>query len=166
MPGSLPHLFARFFDFVFSKPLGEDEIAVVRGWLTPEEFELFATQDVRDQAHGYRSGAFAWNLLPERGDLIRAATLHDVGKRHSHMGAIGRSVASILIKFRLPLTTRMKAYREHGEYGANALTALGSVPVAIEFARSHHRSRPDEIAQEDWDVLQASDAADRTFMSR
>lgn len=103
---------------------------------------------------------------PDRSDLIKAAVLHDVGKSHANLGAFGRSLASVFIKLRLPLSKRMIAYRDHGKHGAVALREAGAPDLAITFADSHHGERPAEISVDDWDLLQLADRADRSSMSR
>jgi hypothetical protein len=140
--------------------LTTDEMATLDGWLSDSERALFLAQDVRDQAHGFRSGSVV-AAVSGRPELIKAATLHDVGKRHAHLGAIGRSIASIFIKLSLPLSRRMTAYRDHGKYGAIALKHVGAPDIAILFARTHHGERPAEISATDWNLLQLADGADR-----
>lgn len=157
LPGSFPHLFRRFFDFVSSRPLTDVEIETVTAWLTPAEGELFFAQDSRDQRHGFNAGASVAAIYPGDRSAISAGALHDVGKRHAGLGAVGRSVASILIKLRLPLSRRMLMYRDHGEIGAADLISIGSAGVVVSFARSHHGQCPADIDPGLWEVLQESD---------
>lgn len=157
LPGSFPHLFSRFFDFVFAKPLADSEIELLADWLTPAERQIFFSQDSRDQAHGFKSASFVAAGFPSDLGAIRAAALHDVGKRHAGLGAVGRSVASVLIKLHLPLTRRMKLYRDHGEVGARDLAAAGSPEIVVRFARAHHGERPEKIDVALWAVLLDSD---------
>ena len=92
------------------------------------------------------------------GEVMRAALLHDVGKRHARLGAIGRSIASILIILGLPMMQRMNQYRDHGRIGADELEAIDAPEVAVEFARAHHGERPQSIDQATWSALQDADA--------
>ena len=96
-----------------------------------------------------------------RRDLVRAALLHDIGKRQSGLGPIGRSFASAHTKFGGVARGRWLSYLEHGHAGAIELAILGVEPIVIAFARHHHGERPDSISVEDWDVLQASDGTRR-----
>ncbi|HEY5891555.1 MAG TPA: hypothetical protein VIW94_12770 [Acidimicrobiia bacterium] len=140
-----------------SRPLTDAEVATVSAWLTPAEGEIFFAQDSRDQRHGFNAGSSVAAAFPGDGSAIRAGALHDVGKRHAHLGALGRSVSSILIKLRLPLSRRMVMYRDHGEIGAADLISIGSAGVVVSFARSHHGQCPDDIDPGLWKVLQESD---------
>ncbi len=157
MPGSFPHLFTRFFDFIFSRPLTAAEIETVSEWLTPHEGEVFFAQDHRDQRHGHNAGSFVASVYPADPAAISAAALHDVGKRHAQLGALGRSLASILIRLKLPLSRRMSMYRDHGDIGAADLISIGSADVVVSFARSHHHECPADFDPVLWEVLQESD---------
>jgi putative nucleotidyltransferase with HDIG domain len=94
--------------------------------------------------------------------VIRAALLHDIGKRHSRLGVIGRSLASVAIRLHLPLTRRFRLYRDHGGLGADELARAGCAPLIVEFARGHHASRPPWVAQSTWDLLLAADQPTKT----
>jgi hypothetical protein len=106
-PGSLAHLINRFFDVAFARPLNSSERDKVTQWLTPDTANLFFAQNVADQRHGHHAASLVQGGGGEDGDVIMAALLHDVGKRHARLGILGRSVASVLILLRLPLTVRM-----------------------------------------------------------
>jgi hypothetical protein len=166
VPGSLGHLAKRFFDFLFSRPLTPEQSRKVESWLTPAEARLFFDQGPKDQAHGFMAGMYVWDRAPERIDLIRAAALHDVAKRHAHLGAVGRSITSIAIKARLPLTGRMRRYRDHPESGAGELKAVGSSGIIVAFAAAHHASRPGEISPDDWKLLVAADEPPKPLVRR
>lgn len=157
MPGSLPHLVRRFFDFLTASPLSPHEIDEVRGWLDGPQQRLFFDQDPRDQSHGYHAATVVLSAGITDLEPIQAALLHDVGKRAAHLGPIGRSLASVLIKAKLPLTRRMRLYRDHGASGADELLALGAAPLVVDFARHHHGLRPDSITSTLWEVLQKAD---------
>jgi hypothetical protein len=157
VPGSFGHLANRLLDYITAHPLGERDTELAESWLSAAERGLFFAQSPKDQAHGFRSGLMVAREHPERGDLIKAAALHDVGKRHARLGAMGRSVASLAIKFRLPMSSRMRIYRDHGALGSAELAGAGSPPIAVEFARDHHGRRPDSIQPEEWALLVAAD---------
>jgi hypothetical protein len=163
MPGSYGHLFKRFFDFTLAKPLDANEAAAVESWVTPEEAAIFFEQDPRDQAHGY---AAAMAVVGDGHDIdvVVAALLHDVGKRHARLGVVGRSLASILIKLGLPLTKRMKLYRDHGALAATELLSIGSSRIVIQFARHHHGPRPAGFDEPAWGALQNADNPAKTFI--
>lgn len=158
MPGPWSHLAVRFFDVVTSRSLRPDEHGMVRSWLRTEvETEAFFAQSVADQRHGFASARHVAEVVPGRPDLVRAALLHDVGKRHAHLGAIQRVLASVAIRLRLPMPERWRQYRDHGPAAAEELA--GAELVVTEFARHHHGARPPSISVDDWEILVASDQA-------
>lgn len=161
MPGSLGHLTFRFFEVLSARPLREAEAQEVRSWLTPAQSWLFFSQSGADQRHGYQAALIARSAgLDVVG--VKAAVLHDVGKRHARLGVFGRTFASLAIKARLPLSRRWRLYRDHGGIGSWELEALRSEPLVVEFARHHHGRRPPGIPAETWDILQHADQPPKT----
>ena len=126
--------------------------------LTPDLCEIFFDQPPHDQRHGLQACLIVRSLrVGAAPDLVTAALLHDVGKRHARLGLVGRSVASIFILLGLALPNRFETYRDHGEIAAKELEERGAPPLAVEFARYHHGERPDSIAEDEWDLLQLAD---------
>lgn len=157
MPGSPSHLTRRFFDVLLASPLTEDEHEAVASWLTPELADIFFEQQAADQRHGYHAAASLIEAGHEEREVVVTALMHDVGKRHSRLGVVGRTVASLLILFGLPLTERMAIYRDHGLVAARELAGRGAPSLAIDFAMHHHGERPQTIDTILWDALQAAD---------
>ena len=155
------HLAARLFDVLTSGPLTGDEGIEVKEWLRPPEVEAFFDQSVADQRHGLSCARFVATRRPNRGDLIRSALLHDLGKRHARLGPIGRSFVTAWSKLGGRTKGRALVYVEHGDAGARELEALGAETLVSDFARHHHRERPQSINEDDWDLLQAADRAPR-----
>ncbi|MGH8957343.1 MAG: HDIG domain-containing metalloprotein [Acidimicrobiia bacterium] len=160
--GSWPHLASRFVRSLGSKPLSSAEEATVRNWLLGEEGAAFFDQPATDQRHGYQSASHVAQHFPERRDLIRAALLHDLGKRHSQLNVIGRSLITGLAKVGLRRLFESKGgradlYLRHGELAADELSDLGTEPLVVAFARSHHADRPIEIEASSWEILVAAD---------
>ncbi|HEU4916297.1 MAG TPA: HDIG domain-containing protein [Acidimicrobiia bacterium] len=165
MPGSLGHLTSRFFEVLYAQPLRSEEVLEVESWLGPAQAWLFFSQTTPDQRHGYQAALVARDSgLGPTG--MRAALLHDIGKRHARLGVVGRSIASLAIKTRLPLTKRWRLYRDHGLTGATELAALGSEPLVVEFARHHHGDRPPAIPERTWEALQLADQPAKTERKR
>lgn len=130
----------------------------MEGWIASREQAVaFFDQPPPDQRHGYTAARSVEATRPNRPDLVRAALLHDVGKRHAGLGPLGRAAASSAIRLGLPLTPRWAVYRDHGALAAAELA--GSEPIVVDFARSHHGARPPSIDPDDWEALVAADAA-------
>ena len=155
--GSLSHLVTRFFDVVFAKPLSKSEKAAVVGWLSENEAKLFFEQPFFDQRHSYHAGLKVVAAGVKEISIIKAALLHDVGKRHCGLGAIGRSIATVWLALKLPAPVRFHRYGEHGELGAVELEAIGCQPVVVEFARHHPNHRPPTISPATWNLLRRAD---------
>ena len=127
-----------------------------------EESGPFFEQPVIDQRHGFDSASTVAAQVSERGDLIRAALLHDIGKRRSRLNVFGRSVVSGLAKVGLTKLVgrrggRGDLYLRHGELAADELAHLGAEGPVVLFARWHHAERPQEIAVDDWELLVTAD---------
>lgn len=158
MPGAWTHLAARLFDFLTARRLTDGERDAVFGWLDGSDAaRAFFEQPQADQRHGFHAASQVQAVSPDRLDLIRAALLHDVGKRHCGLGAAGRVMASVAIRLRLPLPPRFALYRDHGVVAAAELTGVDE--IVTDFARHHHYDRPPSIEPEDWELLVAADKA-------
>ena len=155
-PSRLVHLVKRFFGALTARPLTPDEVGAVESLLPTSEQEIFFAQPIIDQRHALTAARLV-RSASDSADLARAALLHDVGKRRSGLGVMGRSVATALDLLRLPVRGRMAEYLHHGPIGAGDLEAAGSVGVAVSFARHHTGDRPPSISAADWQILQQAD---------
>ena len=120
---------------------------------------MYWDQGRADQRHGLAAARMVRTSRPDRTDLIRAALLHDVGKRSARLGPVGRTLATILDRLGIAGTVRFDLYLDHGGIAARELARAGAEPLVVAFTRHHHRERPEEISHEDWDLLQAADRA-------
>ncbi|CAN5831466.1 hypothetical protein BH23ACT4_BH23ACT4_10820 [soil metagenome] len=166
MPGSFGHLSARFFDYLMAKPLTDEDRQTVTSILTSSETGIFFEQSRKDQAHGFDAALVVLDSAKSTDELIRAALLHDVGKRRAGLGVLRRVASSILIKLGMPLPPKMRLYRDHGPVGATDLEAAGSPPLVVEFARAHHGPRPVTLSEEDWALLQSADVPTNARLAR
>lgn len=166
MPGSFGHLAARFFDYLRTAPLAAEDRQTVASILTGAEANIFFEQSQKDQAHGFAAALVVLESEHSTNEKLRAALLHDVGKRNAGLGVLGRVTASVMIKMGLPLPTKFKLYRDHGPVGAADLTAAGSPPLVVEFARAHHGPQPDTLGADDWALLQSADVPSNARLAR
>ncbi len=162
-PGSLLHLAARFFAALRARPLDPDEERWLASFLAPDELASFRDQPIHDQRHGVDAGRWVESVSANRRDLVRAAVLHDLGKRHARLGIIGRVGASLAEKARIPLRGRFARYRDHGILGAEELRRMGAEPIVWRYARCHHGAPDPEIDPADLAIL---DRADRVRPDR
>lgn len=118
---------------------------------------MFGEQQVIDQAHALRCARRVQSVAAGRSDLIQAALLHDVGKRHSRLGVTGRVVASLSSRLRLPMNSRMRSYLDHGRLGATDVTSLDLPRIVAAFAGHDEDLPPTGIDPEDWAHLRLAD---------
>lgn len=156
--GSWWHLARRFMEVAVARSLNEFERSLVDGWVASDiERTLFYEQPVADQRHSLQAAQRVQRNMPNRKDLIRAALFHDVGKRHSGLGIVRRSIASGLGKIGVTLQGRFAGYLDHGRIGAEELREMGLESVVVEFAAHHHSVRPQSVAAGDWNCLMQAD---------
>jgi hypothetical protein len=146
----------RFFGFVCARPLSPSEQQTVAGYLTPPERPLFWAQAPADQRHAYDTMRRAARHHDDP-RVLRAALLHDVGKGVVRLGAVGRSLATVLDALRLPLRGRFARYRNHGPLGADLLTVTGADALIVDFARRHPDPDPGSNDPAEWSVLLDAD---------
>jgi hypothetical protein len=160
------HLAARFLDVITSRPLDADERMLAMGWLRPEEHRPFFEQAAADQRHALTSAAFVASIEPGRTDLIRAALLHDLGKRHAGLGWWGRTVAALWHRLGGRPTLRQAMYADHARLGAEELAGLGAEPMVVAVALHHHSEPPAGFPEGDWQLLISADRARRPWERR
>lgn len=156
------HLVARFFGHIRSKAPTPNESQLVNSHLAERERILWWRQPVGDQRHSLTAAAYVLQNLPGDRSAVRAALLHDIGKRHCQLGVFGRSMATIIGALGLRRTARVEAYLEHGRLGAAELETLGAEQLVVGFARHHSEGMPSGADETVWNVLFAADRATKT----
>jgi hypothetical protein len=152
------HLVVRFFSVLRSTPLGPHDQDEVNALLAEPAAALFWQQDPIDQRHAFQVAQRVRQRLGEDRPALAAALLHDVGKRHSAAGPIGRSLATVLGALRLPVPPDWRRYLDHGELGAADLRAIGADALTVAFAAGR-RGEDGEVRPEVWEALLAADDA-------
>ena len=153
----LAHLARRFFGSWRARRPDAESQRLVAALLSPREADVFWAQPVPDLDHAVRSAAAVLHTRPDRTDWARAALLHDVGKRHSGLGTMGRSIAAALSLIKIPVRGRFRRYLDHAELGAIELEQLGCDEFVVSFARHHHGTRPHGFDETAWTSLVDAD---------
>jgi hypothetical protein len=155
---TVPHLIKRFFGAVTARRLKPAEQAWVNQVLPQDLAPLFWQQAAIDQRHAYDVARRTEAVLGSNQEALTAALLHDVGKRHSDAGVIGRSLATLLDGLGLPLPEDWRRYRSHEQLGSNELAEHGADPLTVAFAAG---SSPDAgtVDVTVWEALVAADDA-------
>ena len=156
-PG-LRHLIAGAVEYVRSRRLAPaEQMEAARLLDSPAEAELFWGQPAADQRHGLTGARLIAREEPGRRDLMRAALLHDVGKRRAGLGLPGRTWAALADRRGWKKSRRADQYLNHGPAGAGELAAAGAGETVTAYARSHHGCRPPSIPPSDWRALLRAD---------
>jgi len=141
--------------------VSDDEMAVLEQHLDPSQRELFWEMSPIDQRHCLD----VFNNLLQQGhsdpDLLRAALLHDVGKRGIRLW---HRVASVLLEAFWPALLEKLAvnhpqswlygfyiYRYHADLSAELAERSGCSPSVVELVRGHHTPSENEQAQALWE---------------
>jgi len=139
-----------------------DEMAVLEQHLDPSQRDLFRAMSPIDQRHCLD----VVNTLRRQGhsdpDLLRAALLHDVGKRGIRLW---HRVAGVLMEAFWPVLLEKLAvnrpqswlygfyiYRHHADLSAELAERSGCSPAIVELIRQHHTPSENEQAKALWEA--------------
>lgn len=171
------HLVARFFRSLRpSAPTGADDTWAA-SFLTPLEQGLYAAMPAGDRRHAIDGARAVERSVPEpfRRDAVEAALVHDVGKRHAHLGVIGRSMATVIgwvVRSDARRTSlaggpgwcgRVGRYLCHDVVGAEEVDASEGSRLAVAWTAHHHHRADFASLPATPAVVDALDAADHDF---
>lgn len=151
------HLVQRFFGHLGASGLSPNEQQQVHDRLDEPAATLFWAQGPADQRHAFEVAGRVAKELPGDDEAVVAALLHDVGKRHTDLGAVGRSLATVLDAVGMPLTPSMQLYRSHGAIGGAELEAAGFAGLVVDFAARHPEPAPPGTDLARWNALLMAD---------
>ena len=142
--------------------VSDDEMAVLERHLAPSQQDLFRAMSPINQRHCLD----VFNNLLRRGhtdpDLLRAALLHDVGKRGIRLW---HRVAGVLLEAFWPTLLEKLAvnrpqswlygfyvYQYHADLSAELAERSGCSPSVVELIRGHHTPSENEQARVLWET--------------
>ena len=134
--------------------VSDDEMAVLERYLAPSQRDLFRAMPPIDQRHCLN----VFNVLLQQShsdpDLLRAALLHDVGKRGIRLW---HRVAGVLLEAFWPALLEKLAvnrpqswlygfyiYRYHADLSAKLAERSGCSPSVVELIKGHHTPSENE----------------------
>lgn len=137
-PPHVQHLVRRFVTSLSNKPPADQDQEWLLSLLNPGEVALYSAMSAPDRRHAVECAVAARDLLGDDATdvLIVASAMHDVGKTEVGLSTFGR-VAATLLASAFPVG-RVQAYGRHPLLGAERLTAAGSAPEVVAWAREHH----------------------------
>lgn len=146
MAGPL-HLARRFLGSLSPMPLDARDDAWATDHLAPGERHLWQQMPRADRKHAAGVARLvAARVGEDDRAVLAAALLHDVGKVEADLGTFGRVAATLVGRARgrrwrdAPgFRGRIGRYLHHDAIGASLLEDAGADPLAVAWAREHHR---------------------------
>lgn len=147
------HLVKRFFGHLRAAALGPDEVDQVSLVLAGPLADLFWAMGVADQRHAFE----VYLRTGSDPDLAETALLHDVGKTRAPRGSVIRSLVTVLVACRVPVTGSWAVYRDHALIGADMLAVAGASAFTVAFTRTHPGPPTPGVDPDAWERLAAAD---------
>lgn len=144
----------------------EEERACIGSLLTPAQEELFYALDGLSQRHALDVYLSLIARGHRDGELLRAALLHDVGKRdvrllHRVLGVVLNALSPALLRWLA--ATQPGSWRwglfvdlHHAEWGAGLVKATGASQDLVDLIRCHQRADGEDLRLR---ALQEADGA-------
>ena len=190
IPGNILYRTRQFWLAFNSSPLPED-LELAQATLTPAQMELFRTMQPSEQAHSLRVyieilSDTDKDHLPQQGDLLAAALLHDVGKSRRPLRiherviiVLGRAMFPNMVKhwgqeeakidadnreglgitwYKVPFVVA----EQHPSWGASLAEGAGVSPLTASLIRNHQNfsiQNPVILEEQLLNRLQMADAA-------
>ena len=142
--------------------VSDDEMAVLEQYLDPSQRDLFGAISPIDQRHCLDVFKALLRQGHSNPDLLRAALLHDVGKRRI---SLWHRVAGVLLEAFWPTLLEKLAvnrpqswlygfyiYRYHANLSAELAERSGCSPSVVELIRGHHTPSENEVAKALWEA--------------
>jgi response regulator RpfG family c-di-GMP phosphodiesterase len=121
--------------------------------LPKPELEIYERMDPRDREHAVRVAQKLLELHPEaRGEVIRAALLHDCGKLVRPYNVLERVIVGLIapegprsssVTSGLQAKTAMDVRNNHPQIGAKLILEAGGDSRVAELVRIHHQPKGD-----------------------
>ncbi|MEI6285571.1 MAG: HD domain-containing protein [Bacillota bacterium] len=159
----------RQFYRAYTATMSGADFEFTQAWLSEKELSVFFRMSIIDQKHCVNVARTAEKLSIgmniDKKLLMRAALLHDCGRKKGDLGIIGKSYAVLFDKFlgykfflKLNFASRYKAlhnayrlievYYRHPERSADNLRRINCSPAIVQIVLSHHKSAATNDCQE------------------
>lgn len=165
--------------FVLTKKPNRCELDLVADILEPNQYKLFSSQSLADQAHSIRVLHFLIKHGTKDNDLQIAALLHDVGKSLYHISLLERIVI-VIVEYFFPhkviewgrgenFSTQVKPgwkrpfiiATKHPSWGAEMVSKTGVSGCVVQLINEHQNYNHHKIVNREGKLLEWLQIADR-----
>lgn len=147
--------------FYTIKPFTDKDKVIINTYLDSEELRLFNTMKKYDRSHCIRvtKGILSYLqhnkiVLKDKNELIKAALIHDIGKREGNFYILNRVVIILLDKIfkdkkLLLKNKKFYIYKNHAKIGYDILKKnKGFSEEALYIVKNHHEKSLDKLKEE------------------